>query len=168
MDARIEQSNLGKLGAPQELQSHGSRQPPRSNFKSLRTRYRPHRSRILKIGTSSHRTIIYLRLHISSHINMGNEAGPGVGFEFPTFEVKWLKRDLLLFANSIGATYPDELHFLYVSRPRHMICIVITMPIVHVANRRIGTASIFRGLPYLPNHPPIQARGPRCHRLLRA
>jgi hypothetical protein len=48
---------------------------------------------------------------------MGNEAGPGVGFEFPTFEVKWLKRDLLLFANSIGATYPDELHFLYVSSP---------------------------------------------------
>lgn len=46
---------------------------------------------------------------------MGNESGPGVGFEFPSFEVKWLKRDLLLFANSIGATYPDELHFLYVS-----------------------------------------------------
>lgn len=46
---------------------------------------------------------------------MGNEAGPGVGFEFPSFEVKWLKRDLLLFAASIGATYPDELHFLYVS-----------------------------------------------------
>lgn len=46
---------------------------------------------------------------------MGNEAGPGVGFEFPSFEVTWLKRDLLLFASSIGATYPDELHFLYVS-----------------------------------------------------
>jgi hypothetical protein len=46
---------------------------------------------------------------------MGNEAGPGVGFEFPSFEVKWLKRDLLLFAASIGASYPDELHFLYVS-----------------------------------------------------
>lgn len=49
---------------------------------------------------------------------MGNEAGPGVGFEFPSFEVKWLKRDLLLFAASIGATYPDELHFLYVRVPR--------------------------------------------------
>jgi hypothetical protein len=45
---------------------------------------------------------------------MGSDAGPGVGFEFPSFEVKWLKRDLLLFAASIGATYPDELHFLYV------------------------------------------------------
>lgn len=42
------------------------------------------------------------------------EQGPGVGFEFPTFEVAWKKRDLLLFAASIGATYPDELHFLYV------------------------------------------------------
>jgi hypothetical protein len=46
---------------------------------------------------------------------MSSEAGPGVGFEYPAFEVKWLKRDLLLFAASIGATYPDELHFLYVS-----------------------------------------------------
>jgi hypothetical protein len=45
---------------------------------------------------------------------MGKELGPGVGFEFPSYEVTWLKRDLLLFANSIGATYPDELHFLYV------------------------------------------------------
>jgi hypothetical protein len=52
---------------------------------------------------------------------MGNEAGPGVGFEFPSYEVKWLKRDLLLFAASIGATYPDELHFLYVS-PRPHAC----------------------------------------------
>jgi hypothetical protein len=50
---------------------------------------------------------------------MGNEAGPGVGFEFPSYEVKWLKRDLLLFAASIGATYPDELHFLYVSPRLH-------------------------------------------------
>jgi hypothetical protein len=51
------------------------------------------------------------------HLNeMGaSEAGPGVGFEFPSFEVAWKKRDLLLFAASIGATYPDELHFLYVS-----------------------------------------------------
>lgn len=38
---------------------------------------------------------------------------PGVGFEYPPVEVKWLQRDLLLFANTIGAT-ADELHFLYV------------------------------------------------------
>jgi hypothetical protein len=44
------------------------------------------------------------------------EQGPGVGFEFPTIEVSWKKRDLLLFAASIGATYPDELHLLYVSQ----------------------------------------------------
>jgi len=40
-------------------------------------------------------------------------SGPGVGFEYPPQEVSWLKRDVLLFANSIGATV-DELHFLYV------------------------------------------------------
>ncbi|KAF2813731.1 Thioesterase/thiol ester dehydrase-isomerase [Mytilinidion resinicola] len=43
-------------------------------------------------------------------------SGPGVGFEFPTFEVTWLKRDVLLFAASIGCT-ADELHFLYELHP---------------------------------------------------
>lgn len=46
---------------------------------------------------------------------MSEKTGPGVGFEFPSYEVSWMKRDLLLFATSIGATYPEELHFLYVS-----------------------------------------------------
>lgn len=40
-------------------------------------------------------------------------SGPGAGFEYPPQEVSWLKRDVLLFANSIGCT-ADELHFLYV------------------------------------------------------
>ncbi|KAK4215275.1 hypothetical protein QBC37DRAFT_472191 [Rhypophila decipiens] len=39
-------------------------------------------------------------------------SGPGAGFEYPPKEVSWLKRDALLFANSIGCT-ADELHFLY-------------------------------------------------------
>jgi hypothetical protein len=38
---------------------------------------------------------------------------PGVGFEYPRNEVKWLKRDALLFAKSIGCS-ADELHFLFV------------------------------------------------------
>jgi len=40
-------------------------------------------------------------------------SGPGAGFEYPPVEVAWLKRDVLLFANSIGCT-ADELHFLFV------------------------------------------------------
>lgn len=40
-------------------------------------------------------------------------SGPGVGFEYPPVEVSWLQRDVLLFANTIGAQ-DDELHFLYV------------------------------------------------------
>jgi len=40
-------------------------------------------------------------------------SGPGAGFEYPEVEVSWLKRDVLLFANSIGCK-ADELHFLYV------------------------------------------------------
>ncbi|KAG9247988.1 HotDog domain-containing protein [Calycina marina] len=43
-------------------------------------------------------------------------SGPGVGFQFPSVDVTWLKRDVLLFANSIGATV-DELHFLYELHP---------------------------------------------------
>ena len=40
---------------------------------------------------------------------------PGVGFEYPPQEVSWVKRDVLLFANSIGCK-ANELHFLFVSR----------------------------------------------------
>lgn len=40
-------------------------------------------------------------------------SGPGVSHRFPPKPVSWLKRDALLFANSIGVD-PDELHFLYV------------------------------------------------------
>jgi hypothetical protein len=43
-------------------------------------------------------------------------SGPGAGHEFPAKEVSWLKRDVLLFANSIGAT-SKELHFLYELHP---------------------------------------------------
>ena len=39
-----------------------------------------------------------------------------VGFEFPATPVAWLKRDLLLFANSIGIKH-DELQFLYELHP---------------------------------------------------
>jgi len=42
--------------------------------------------------------------------------GPGVGHEYSPVQVSWLKRDVLLFANSIGCTV-DELHFLYELHP---------------------------------------------------
>ncbi|KAL2756888.1 hypothetical protein ACRALDRAFT_1075670 [Sodiomyces alcalophilus JCM 7366] len=47
---------------------------------------------------------------------MTGTAGPGVGFEYPRQEVSWVKRDVLLFANTIGCT-ADELHFLYELHP---------------------------------------------------
>ncbi|KAI9757936.1 MAG: 26S proteasome regulatory subunit 6A [Chaenotheca gracillima] len=47
---------------------------------------------------------------------MASTSNPGAGFEYPRHEVSWLKRDVLLFANSIGAT-ADELHFLYELHP---------------------------------------------------
>ncbi|KAJ9191622.1 hypothetical protein DTO164E3_7783 [Paecilomyces variotii] len=47
-------------------------------------------------------------------------SGPGAGHEFPAQEVSWLKRDVLLFANSIGCTV-DELHFLYELHPNFAV-----------------------------------------------
>ncbi|KAI9709745.1 MAG: hypothetical protein M1820_003147 [Bogoriella megaspora] len=43
-------------------------------------------------------------------------SSPGAGFQYPPKPVSWLKRDALLFANSIGCTQ-DELHFLYELHP---------------------------------------------------
>lgn len=40
-------------------------------------------------------------------------SGPGAGHEFQPYPVSWLKRDVLLFAVSIGAT-ADELQLIYV------------------------------------------------------
>lgn len=47
-------------------------------------------------------------------------SSPGAGFEFPRQEVSWQKRDVLLFANSIGCT-ADELHFLYEFHPNFAV-----------------------------------------------
>ncbi|KAI0409431.1 Thioesterase/thiol ester dehydrase-isomerase [Xylaria palmicola] len=47
-------------------------------------------------------------------------SGPGAGFEYPPVEVSWMKRDVLLFANSIGCT-ADELHFLYELDPKFAV-----------------------------------------------
>lgn len=41
-------------------------------------------------------------------------SGPGAEFESPPVAVSWLKRDVLLFAVSIGATV-DESPFVFVS-----------------------------------------------------
>ncbi|KAI5811595.1 putative peroxisomal dehydratase [Peziza echinospora] len=44
-----------------------------------------------------------------------NQSG-STGFSLPPVDVAWMKRDLLLFANSIGVL-ADELHFLYELHP---------------------------------------------------
>lgn len=51
----------------------------------------------------------------------------GVGFEYPPQEISWLKRDVLLFANTVGCT-ADELHFLYELHPNFSV--FPTYPIV--------------------------------------
>jgi hypothetical protein len=71
--------------------------------------------------------------------------GAGAGHEFPTEEVSWLKRDVLLFANSIGCT-ADELHFLYVCSN------LSQMPRQLTASSAGATSKLCR-LSYLLYHP---------------
>merc|ERR1712193_86360 len=47
-------------------------------------------------------------------------SGPGAGHEYAPYPVSWYKRDVLLFANSIGCTV-DELHFLYELHPKFSV-----------------------------------------------
>jgi hypothetical protein len=104
-------------------------------------------------------------------------SGPGAGFEYPPYEVTWLKRDVLLFANSIGCT-ADELHFLFVNLPfKH--------PILQLKQSRNSTQILQCSLhiqpsyvspqphptyPEKPTNPPpsIQKVLPRSNRLLRS
>jgi hypothetical protein len=58
---------------------------------------------------------LFLKQQKKTFFSTFNMSGPGVGFEYPRQQVSWLKRDALLFANSIGCK-ADELHFLYVSQ----------------------------------------------------
>ena len=57
---------------------------------------------------------LHLKILYYICISTFNMSAPGAGHEFPAQEVSWQKRDVLLFANSIGIK-ADELHFLYVS-----------------------------------------------------
>jgi len=74
-------------------------------------------------------------------------SGPGAGFEYPPSEVSWLKRDVLLFANSIGCT-ADELHFLYVQLPMDPAAETLMLTPLP------GTSSQLQRLPDLRNGPP--------------
>lgn len=55
-----------------------------------------------------------IQLFVLSQQSARIMSSPGVGHEYSA-DVSWEKRDILLFAISIGCTSQDELHFLYVS-----------------------------------------------------
>lgn len=156
----MDESNLGSNS------SSASRLPPRCEPGSLRLQLSTHFFFKPTCRPCS-RAFQSAYIIISTFI-MGKELGPGVGFEFPSYEVKWLKRDLLLFANSIGATYPDELHFLYVSissgiktHPQSLYT-QATNFVMHLTCPA-GAPSLVCRLSDLSYHPPFQAHGPRSH-----
>ena len=53
-------------------------------------------------------------------------SSPGAGFEYPSQDVAWLKRDVLLFAHTVGCTV-DELHFLYVCLSVLSVCCALNL-----------------------------------------
>merc|ERR1711977_599645 len=59
-------------------------------------------------------------LSISIKVYPAIMSGPGAGHEYAPYPVSWYKRDVLLFANSIGCTV-DELHFLYELHPKFSV-----------------------------------------------
>ena len=81
---------------------------------------RPDRPHISTFFFLQEHTLLNTRAQVCCHHQpalidhtLGKMGGPGVGFEYPPQEVSWLKRDVLLFANSIGVN-ANELHLLYV------------------------------------------------------
>lgn len=103
-------------------------------------------------------------------------SNPGAGFEYPPTEVSWLKRDVLLFANSIGCT-ADELHFLYVcllllhTCPQHSNSsfrnCTQTLPFsLHIPSSSVSYPSLLIQISLL-HKSSIQAHKPRSNRLLR-
>ena len=85
-------------------------------------------------------------------------SGPGVGFEYPPQEVSWLKRDVLLFANSIGATV-DELHFLFELHPKFQVfpTYPIILPFKHTDQEVIDFYARSSATP-IPNVPKFDSR----------
>lgn len=73
-----------------------------------------------------------------------SKPGPGVGFEYPPAEVSWLKRDVLLFARSIGCT-ADELHFLYELHPNFAVFptypVILRKPPTDISHSATSSAS---------------------------
>jgi peroxisomal enoyl-CoA hydratase 2 len=63
---------------------------------------------------------------------MSNNKNPGAGHRYTPFAVSWVKRDALLFANSIGCS-AEELHFLYEFHPKFAVfpTYTIILPFKH-------------------------------------
>ncbi|KAE8411079.1 hypothetical protein BDV36DRAFT_289052 [Aspergillus pseudocaelatus] len=85
-------------------------------------------------------------------------SAPGVGFEYPPQEVSWLKRDALLFANSIGAK-ADELHFLYELHPNFAVfpTYSLILPFKHTDQETIDFYARSQATP-IPGVPKFDSR----------
>lgn len=85
-------------------------------------------------------------------------SAPGVGFEYPPQEVSWLKRDVLLFANSIGAKN-DELHFLYELHPNFAVfpTYSVILPFKHTDQETIDFYARSQAIP-IPGVPKFDSR----------
>ncbi|GBF60317.1 enoyl-CoA hydratase [Trichophyton mentagrophytes] len=85
-------------------------------------------------------------------------SGPGAGHQFPSEDVSWMKRDILLFANSIGCT-AEELHFLYELHPNFAAfpTYPIILPYKHTSQEVIDFYSSQAGRA-IPGVPPLDPK----------
>lgn len=149
-------------------------QQPRSDqsrnttAKIARVAYQVHDFASLFLSSLDLQSQSYL-LQTSAYPNMG-ESNPGAGHESAPVPVAWLKRDVLLFAASIGAK-ADELQYLYVSTKQSPDSFLLyrrrNSPAKFSDSACPGTPPQLRRLPYLSHHPPLQTHQPRSRRLLR-
>ncbi|KAF7192213.1 putative dehydratase NIT22 [Pseudocercospora fuligena] len=88
------------------------------------------------------------------------EKGAGAGHESAPVEVSWLKRDVLLFAASIGAT-SDELHYLYELDPNFAVfpTYPIILPFKHTTQEVIDFyAAQHASRPKIPGVPQLDSK----------
>ncbi|EME88634.1 uncharacterized protein MYCFIDRAFT_149244 [Pseudocercospora fijiensis CIRAD86] len=89
-----------------------------------------------------------------------SEKGAGAGHESAPVEVSWLKRDVLLFAASIGAT-SDELHYLYELHPNFSVfpTYPIILPFKHTTQEVIDFyAAQHSSRPQIPGVPALDSK----------
>jgi peroxisomal enoyl-CoA hydratase 2 len=156
----ITDTRLGKAGKPKprhidfadEVYPHDFPRLSTSSSRASRTSY----CFFFSNSVSNHSITPFVHLPILSKMTSKE---PGAGHQFPAYPVSWLKRDVLLFANSVGCT-ADELHFLYEFHPKFAVfpTYTIILPFKHTSQEVVDFYAAQGGGGAIPDVPKFDAR----------